>query len=107
MRRLSVESPHLVIGLDIQIEWLGIGREPRPESITVFPGRGLIKSDALPTHIESVHLQLWLRRRPYAAKFPCVIDACNKSVGNIIVEGMWQHAHRLCIKHVQCVARCG
>src|SRR5436853_3130318 len=98
MRRLSVESPYLVIGLDVQIEWLGVGREPRPESISVFPGRGLIKSDALPPHIESVHFQFWLRCRPHAGKLPCIIHARDISVVNINVEGIWQHAHRLCIK---------
>src|SRR5260370_37158812 len=86
------------------MEWLGVGCEPRPESVTVFPSRGLVKRDALPVDIESIHLQLWLRSRPYARKFPGVIDARNKCVGNIIVEAMWQHPHGSRIKHVQCVA---
>src|SRR5260221_6935427 len=105
MRPLTIKAPCLVIGLDIKIEWFGVGCEPRPESITVFPGRGLTKSDALPAHIENVHFQLWLRRCPHAGKLPCVIDACNKGAGDLIVEGMWQHAHGLRIKYVQPVAR--
>src|SRR5437899_7833533 len=101
MRRLTIEAPYLVIGFDIQIEWLGVGREPRPESITVFPSCSLAKRDALPTDIESIRFQLWLRRCPHAGKFPCVIDACNKGFGDIIVEGMWQHAYGLRIEYIQ------
>src|SRR5579862_4940194 len=105
MRFLAIESPYLVIGLDVKIERLRVGRKPRPESVTLFPSRGLVKRDALPLDIEGIHFKFWLRRRPYAGEFPGVINARNRSVGNIIVEAIWQHAHGTRIKHIQCVAR--
>ncbi len=105
--RLVIEPPKLIIGFQVEIERFGAGRQPRAQSVPVFPSGGLVESDALPVDVEGVHLQLRLRFRQCAGDLPGVIDTLDKGGGRIIVEIVWPHSHGAPIKHVQRVPRHG